>query len=210
MLTVIVQQTSWTTWLITTVDPTSQGRACSSTSRGWDVWLLLRVLAISTNPGGGVHGRAPVLSSGVSVLGLNMVIPTNPGGGFHLCMPGLPSGVFTHWVKIFGTPVFWLELHVVFAEEWMVSFECPMPIVGPMPLILVLQFLPHSQGGKDSLVYPDLEGVIHTQFEGSTRSNTWASVKVVNGSIHLLNSWMHSTSWCDSPGRTGLARSAQC
>ena len=56
----------------------------------------------------------------------------------------------------------------------------------------------------------DLEGVTHTQFEGSTGSNTWASVKVVNGSIHSLNSLMHSASWCGSPGGVGLARSAQC
>ena len=158
MSIVIVPHTSWTTWLITMVDPTNWGRACSSAGRGWDVWLLLRVLAISANSGGGVHSRAPVFSSAASILGLNVVIPTNPGSGFCLCITGLPGGVFTCWVKIFDTPVFWLKLPVVFTEEGMVSFECPMPMVGPMPLILVPQFLLHSQRGKDSLIPLGLQG----------------------------------------------------
>ena len=212
MSVVIVPHTSWTILLTTMVDPTRWVRACSSAGRGWDVWLLFRVLVISANPGRGVCGGALVFSSGVSTLGLNMVIPANPGGCFCLCIPGLPSGVFTHWVKIFGAPVFWLEPPGVFAVEGMVSFECPMPMAGPMPLILIPWFLPllHSWGGKGPMASLDMEGVMHTRFEGSTGLNTWALVKVVNGSIHPLNSWMSSVSWHDLPGRVGLARSAHC
>ena len=122
---------------------------------------------------------------------------------------GLPGGVFTHWVKIFGAPVISLQ---TFAIEGTVSLKCPMPLVGPMPLALVLQFLPllHSPGSDGSMVSMDLEGVIHNKCEGSTGSNTLASVKVLNGSIHSLNSLMHSASWHDLPVRVGLARLAQC
>ena len=60
------------------------------------------------------------------------------------------------------------------------------------------------------MVPVDLEGVTCTQFEGSTRSNTLASVKVVNSSIHSLNSLMHSASWHGSPDCVGLASLAQC
>ena len=90
MLMVVIPHMSWTILLTTTVDPTSRGRACSSAGRGWDVWLLLRVLAISANSGRSVHGGGPVLSSGVPTLGLDMAFPANLGGGFCLCIPGLP------------------------------------------------------------------------------------------------------------------------
>ena len=202
MSMVIIPHISWTILLTAMVDPTSQGRACSSTGRGWDVWLLLRLLAISANPSGGVHCRAQVLSCGVSTLGFDMAIPANLDGGFHLCIPGLPGGIFSHWVKIFSASVFWLERSGVFAVEGMVSFECPMPLVGPMPLILVLQFL----RGQWLSGFHRLGGVIHTQFEGSTSLKTWVSVKVVNGSIHSLNSLMHSASWHDLPNGMGLAK----
>ena len=139
-----------------------------------------------------------------------MAIPANACSDFHLCIPGLPGGVFTHWVKIFGTLVSWLEPPGVFAVEGTISFECPMPMVGPMPLILVPQslLLLCSQGGEDSRVSMDFEGVTHTQFKGFISSNTWSSVKVVNGSIHSFNSLMYSASWCDSPNGVGLAKSA--
>ena len=74
MLMVVIPHMSWTILLTTTVDPISWGRACSSISRGWDIWLLLRVLAIFVNPGGGVCGGALVFSSGASTLGLNVAI----------------------------------------------------------------------------------------------------------------------------------------
>ena len=211
MSMVIAPHTSWTILLTTIVDPTSWGRACYSTGKGWDDWLLLRVLVISMNPGAGTHGGALVLSSGVSTLGLNVASLANLGSGICLHVLGLPSGVFTHWVKIFGTPVFWLKPAGVFAVEGMVSFKHPMPLVGPMVLVLVPWFLPLLcfQRGKDSWVSLDWEGVICTQFEGSTGLNTWASVKVVNDSIHPLNSLMHSASWHISSSRVGLARSAQ-
>ena len=176
------------------VDPTSQGRACSSTGKGWDYWLLLRVLAISMNPGGGVCGRAQVLSSGVSTSGLDIASPANLDSGLHLCILGLLGGVFTCWVKMFGAPEFWLEPAGVFAVEGIMSFECPMPMVGPLFLVLVPQFL-HLlcfPGGKDSMVSLDLDWVIYIQLEGSTGLNTWAFIKMVNGSIQLLNSLMHS------------------
>ena len=94
----------------------------------------------------------------------------------------------------------------------MVSFECHIPLMGTTPLVLALQSLLvlHFQGGKGSVVSMHLEGVTYTQFEGSTGLNTWALVNMVNGSIHSLNSLMHSTSWCDSPSRVGLDRLAQC
>ena len=59
------------------------------------------------------------------------------------------------------------------------------------------------------MVSVDLVGVTHTQFEGSTGLNTWASVKVVNGSIHSLNSLTHTASWHDLPSGVGMARLAQ-
>ena len=151
MSIVIVPHVYWTILINTMVDPTSQGGACSTAHRGWDDWLLLRVLAISVNPGRGVCGGALVLSHGVPTLGLDKAIPANLGSSICLGIPGLPSVVFTHWVNIFGTPVFWLEPAGVFPVEGMVSFECPMPLVGPMLLVLVPQFLLllHFQGGKD-------------------------------------------------------------
>ena len=96
MLMVVIPYMSWTILLTITVDAISQGRACSSASRGWDDWFLLRVLAISVNPDQGVHSGDLVLSSGVSTLGLNMAIPANLGGGICLGVPGLPGDVFTH------------------------------------------------------------------------------------------------------------------
>ena len=138
MSMVIIPHTSCTILLTNMVDPTSWGRASSSAGGGWDVWLLLRVLVIFANLGGGVHGGALVLSRGASTLGLNTVIPANPRGDFHLCIPGLPGGAFTHWVKIFNTLVFWLGPAGVFTVEGTVSFKCHMPMVGPPPLILVL------------------------------------------------------------------------
>ena len=199
MSMVVIPHKSWTILLMTTVDATSWGRACSSTGKGWDDWLLLRVPAISVNPGRGIHGEALVLFSGVSTLGPEVASLANLGGGICLCVVGLPGGVFTHWVKIFGTPVFWLEPAGVFVVEGTMSFRHPIPLVGPMLFILVLQFLPSlcSQGGKDSKVSLDLDGVILTQFEDL---NTWVSVKVVNGSIHPLNSLMHSASWHNVEG----------
>ena len=139
---VIVPHTSWAILFTTTVDPTSHSRACSSMDGGWDIWLLLRVLAISANPGRGVHSGVLGLSSGVSALGLDMAFPANLGGDFHPCIPGLPGGVFTYWLKIFGTPVFRLEPAWVFAVEGTLSFKHPIPLVGATPLLLVPQFLP--------------------------------------------------------------------
>ena len=44
--------------LMNKVDPTTGVGACSVGSGGvWGDWLLHRVLAISTNPGGGTHGQ---------------------------------------------------------------------------------------------------------------------------------------------------------
>ena len=134
---------------------------------------------ISANPGGGVHSGALVLSSGTSTLGLDVAIPANPCGDFCLCVPGLPGSVFTLWVEIFGAPVFWLEPAWVFAVEEIVSFRCPMPMVGPMPFIPAPQFLPllHSHGGEGLRVSMDFEGVTCTQFKGFIGLNTWLSVK---------------------------------
>ena len=204
--------TSWTILLTTTVDPISWGRACSFASGGWDVWLLLRVLVISANPGKGACSQTLVLSSEASILGFGMVIPSNQCSDFCFCLPWLPGGVFTHWVKIFDTPVFWLEPAGVFTVERTVCFECPKPMVGPAHLILVPWFLLllHSHRGEGSRVSVDLEGVTHTQFEGFISSNTWSSVKVVNGSIHSLNSLMHSACWHDLPNGVGLDKLAQC
>ena len=164
----------------------------------------------SKRPGGVVipGGRSMVMPRESSPH-KDLTILAKSGSGIHLGVTGLPSGVFTHWVKIFGAPVLLLE---TVAIEGTMSFECPMPLVGPMPLVLPLWFLLllHSWGGKGSIISMDLKEVTHTQFECSTESNTWASVKVVNGSIHSLNSWTHSANWCDSSDGVGLARSAQC
>ena len=79
------------------------------------------------------------------------------GSGIHLCVTGLPGSVFTHWMKIFSVPVLSLE---TVAVEGMVSFKHPMPLVGPMPLVLVPQFLLllHSQGSDGLVVSVDLGG----------------------------------------------------
>ena len=71
----------------------------------------------------------------------DLAILAKPSSGICLWVIGPLSSVFTHWVKIFGAPVFWLETVGMFTVEGMVHFECPMPLVGPMPLVLVLQFL---------------------------------------------------------------------
>ena len=169
-----ISHTSWTILLITTVDPTTWGRACS-----WGAFMVMQ---------------------GESSLHKDLAISANLGGSISLCVVGLPGSVFTHWVKIFSAPVLSLETCTI---EGMVSFEGPMPLVGSMPLVLVMQFLPlqHSQGGEGSMVSTDLEGVTHTQFKGSTGSNTWALVKAINGSIHSLNSLTHSNSWHGSSSR---------
>ena len=141
MSMVIIPHPSWHILLITTVDPTTWGWACS--------WGTSMVMQGEPSP----HK--------------DLVIFAKLGSGIHICVTGLPGGVFTHWVKIFGTPVLLLE---TVAIEEMVSFECPMPLVGPTPLVLVLWFLLllHSQGGDSSVVSVDVEGVIHIQFEDST------------------------------------------
>ena len=85
----------------------------------------------------------------------DLAISAKPGSGVHFGVTGLPSCVFTHWVKILGAPLLMLE---TFATEGMVSFEWPMPVMGPMPLALVPQFLPllcsrvgfHGLGRGDS------------------------------------------------------------
>ena len=91
------------------------------------------------------------------------------------------------------------------------GFEHPIPLVSPTSLVLAQQFLLwlYSQGGGGSTDSIDLEGVIHTQFEGSTRSNTSASVNAINDFIHSLNSLTHSASWHGLPGSVGLASLAQ-
>ena len=74
----------------------------------------------------------------------DVAIAANLGGGRHFCVTGLPSGVFTNWVKIFGTPVFWLEtvkVRVLTIEGMMRGFEHPVPLVSAMPLVLAQQFL---------------------------------------------------------------------
>ena len=72
MSMVVIPHTSWIILVTTTVDPTTWGRACSPAGRGWGNWPLCKVLAISTNPGGGVCSWALALSSGVSTSGLYM------------------------------------------------------------------------------------------------------------------------------------------
>ena len=88
----------------------------------------------------------------------DLAILAKPGSGIHLHVMELPGGVFTHWVKIFSTPVPWLETVRVFAAKGTVSFECPMPLVDPLPLVLTLQFLLLlcSQGSKGLMVSMDL------------------------------------------------------
>ena len=133
---VVVPNMSWTILLMTIVDPTNQGMACSSVSKGWDRWLLLRVLAISAKPGGGVHGRVLIFSSGISAFGIDVVSLANPNGSFHLHILGLLSSFFTHWVKIFGAPAFWVEPAGVFTVEGTMNFEHPIPMVGFTLLVL--------------------------------------------------------------------------
>ena len=38
------------------------------------------------------------------------------------------------------------------------SFKHPIPLVGPMPLVIALQFLPLLHGGDGLMVSMDLEG----------------------------------------------------
>ena len=67
----------------------------------------------------------------------DLAISAKLGSGVHFCGMGLASGVFTHWVKIFGVPVFWLEtvkVKVFVIEGMMRSFEHPMKwVIGKEP-----------------------------------------------------------------------------
>ena len=163
MSVVIIPHRSWTILLNTMVDPTTWGWACFQGS------LMVVWVELSSHK--------------------DLVILAKLGGGICFHATGLPGGVFTHCVKMLGAPVPWPEAARVFTVEGMMSFDQPLPLVGPMSLALVLQFLLLlcSSGGEGWRVSMNLEGVTHTQFEGFTSSNTWASVKVVNG-LHPLPS----------------------
>ena len=119
-------------------------------------------------------GGRSIVICGESSPYKDLTILAKLGGGIHHCVMGLPGSVFTHWVKIFSAPVLSLE---TVAVERMMSFECPMPLVGPMPLVLALWFLLLlcSQGGESLMVSVDLEEVTHTQFKhlGISKSGKW-------------------------------------
>ena len=104
--------------------------------------VIVAMAIPSKRPGGVISsGERLIVMCGESSPCKDWAILAKLGSGICLCVMGLPGGVLTHWVKIFGAPVFWLETVRVFTVEGMVSFEHPMPLVGPMPLDLVLQSL---------------------------------------------------------------------
>ena len=122
MLMVIVPHMSWIILITNMVDPATQGWTCF-----WGASMVMQ---------------------GESSPCKDLVISAKLCGGIPFCATGLPGSVFTHCVKMLGTPIPWLEAASVFTVEAMMSFDWPMPLVGPMPLALVLQFLPllHSWG----------------------------------------------------------------
>ena len=113
-----------------------------------------------------------------------MAVPVNPGGGFCLCIPGLPGVVFTHWVKIFGTPVFLAGTSRGVCCRGDSKFQMSYASGGshtshPCPTVPTATAFP--RGGRLEGLY-GFGGVIHTQFEGS------------NGSKHLVIG--KSGEWC--------------
>ena len=98
-----------------------------------------------------------------------LAISPNPGRGIGGWVLALSGGV---GLNVAIEP----SLGVVAAGFWH-----PMPLVGPVPFSKILQF--QLEGQVDSASSEDLEGVTHTQLEGSTSPNTLALVNVVNGPI---------------------------
>ena len=148
----------------------------------------------------------------------DLAIYANLGSGVNFYAAGLSRGVFTHCIKMFGAPVHWLEMvrvEVVTVERMMRGLEHPRKgVVGKEPwewtLTSAAASLPWGPWASSSATSEHWKGVTITQGDGGSLARTSLSVKVVNGSTHLLNSLMHSTSWCNSPGGGGLATLAQC
>ena len=104
---------------------------------------VIVAMAVPTKRPGGVvssGGRSIVMHGELSPH-RDLAISAKLGDGICLCVMGLPSGVFIHWVKIFSAPVTWPETVGVLTVEGTVSLEYPLPLVGPTPLVLALQFL---------------------------------------------------------------------
>ena len=77
---------------------------------------VIVAMADPTNrPGGVVSSGGRLLGMhGVSLPHKDLTILAKPAGVICFHATGLSGGVFTHWVKTFGAPVFWLEAVGVF------------------------------------------------------------------------------------------------
>ena len=150
--------------------------------------IIVAMAVLTKRPGEVIStcGRLIVMQ-GVSSPWKDLAISANPSSGICFCKTGLLRGLFTHWLKIFGAPVCWLEMvrvEVVAVEGMMRGLEHPRKGVIGKELqgwalwhLLWLQSLMASWTSS-STPLEHQEEVVFTQGKGGSLARTSWSVNV--------------------------------